>query len=312
MLPRFFFALLHEEKVLCPVRDNRASGKGCLKIPLPEPEVVATVVSGLGHGGIDGRPEVTRVVMDSAAGWPFGTGENEVYVIVRRIEMRGHMIATKIVPLIFLVMVSVTGCATMERGTVAREATVEEFAKSKDTKGIVILAINWGRRWNCGGYENAEIMSLGFDQLPLKSPADSSPSEIFLDGPPRLTKKPIFVDYALLLKAGEYALTSFDVKAARSVSDVGRFVATRSNLTQDGKPKVGFFQVRAGEIVYIGNFYLDCYKDPIIWRYYTEGRDAFLKHMSEVKEKYPFVDPASVNYRLFQTTTIGNNYELPK
>jgi hypothetical protein len=211
-----------------------------------------------------------------------------------------------------LLLLLVAGCATMHEGTVGGEATAEEYAKFKETKGVVILAINWGRRWNCGGYENAEIMSLGFDQLPIKSSVDNNPSAIFLDGPPRLTKKPIFIDYALLLEPGEYALTSFDIKAARSVSDVGRFVATRNNLIQDGKPKAGFFQLKAGEIVYIGNFYLDCYQSPIIWRYYTEGRDAFLKHMTEVKQKYPFIDPASVNYRLFNTTTIGNNYELPK
>jgi hypothetical protein len=211
-----------------------------------------------------------------------------------------------------LLVCFVTGCATMERGAVGSEATVDGYAKSKEIKGVVIFAVNWGRRWNCGSFENAEIMSLGFDQLPLKSSINNTPSEIFLDGPPRLTKKPMFIDYALLLEPGEYALTSFDIKAARSVSDVGRFVATRSNLIKDGKPNAGFFQVKAGEIVYIGNFYLDCNQDPIIWRYYTEGRDAFLKHMSEVKQKYPFIDPASVNYRLFQTTTIGNTYELSK
>lgn len=218
----------------------------------------------------------------------------------------------KILLPIFLLLVSVTGCATMERGTVVSEATVDEFAKSKETKGVVVLSINWGRRWKCGNYENAEIMNMGFDKLPLNSSTDNAPSAILMDGPPRLTKKPIFVDYALLLESGEYALTSFDIKAARTVSDEGRFIAKRSNLIQDGKPKAGYFQVKAGEIVYIGNFYLDCYQDPIIWRYYTEGRDGFLKHMSEVKQQYPFIDPASVNYRLFQTTTIGVSYELPK
>lgn len=220
--------------------------------------------------------------------------------------------AVKILLLIFIVSIFITGCATMERGTVTSEATVEEFAKTKETKGVAVLAINWGRRWSCGGYQNAEIMSMGFDKLPLNSSSDNLPSTILLDGPPRLTKKPIFVDYALLLEPGDYALTSFDIKVARSVSDVGGIIFTRSNLIQDGKPKAGYFQVKAGEIVYIGNFYLDCYQDPIIWRYYTEGRAEFLKHMSEVKEKYPFIDPASVNYRLFKTTTIGNNYELPK
>jgi hypothetical protein len=34
--------------------------------------------------------------------------------------------------------------------------------------------------------------------------------------------------------------------------------------------------------------------------------------MTEVKQKYPFIDPDKVTYRLFRTTTLGQNYELPK
>lgn len=207
-----------------------------------------------------------------------------------------------------LLLLLVAGCATIQGGS---EATADEYSKFKDSKGVVILAINWSSRWNCGGYENAEIMSLGFDQLPIKGPVVHNPSAIILDSPPRLTKTPQFMDYALLLEPGEYALTSFDIKAARSISDVGRFVAKRTDLVQDGKPKAGSFQLKSGEIVYIGNFFLDCVQNPTLWRYYTEGRDAFNKHMGEVKQKYPFIDPATVNYRLFQTTTIGNGYELP-
>lgn len=210
-----------------------------------------------------------------------------------------------------LLSLAVGSCATVSSTPVAGEATAEAYAKSNTTKGVVILAVNWGRRWGCGGYENAEIMSLGFDRLPIRDSSDAEP-EIFIDGPPRLLKKSVFLDYALLLEPGEYALTHFDIKAARSVRDVGHFVAKRAHLIEDGKPKAGSFEVNAGEVVYVGNFFLDCHQEPVVWRYYTEGRDGFRSHMAEVKQKYPFINPDRVTYRLFRTTTIGLNYELPK
>jgi hypothetical protein len=205
-----------------------------------------------------------------------------------------------------------SSCATISSSTVASEATSEAFTKSGKTKGVVILSVNWSRRWNCGGYENAEIMSIGFDRLPIKDNSNDNMAEVFIDGPPRLMKNPTFEEYAIILEPGEYALTHVDIKAARSVRNVGHFVAKRSHLMKNGRPKVGSFEINAGEIVYIGNFYLDCYKEPIIWRYYTEGRENFKTHMLEVKQKYLFIEPEKVTYRLFRTTTIGLNYELPK
>ncbi len=210
-----------------------------------------------------------------------------------------------------LLSLAAASCGTVANNLVASEATAETYTKSGTTKGLVILAINWGRRWNCAGYENAELMSIGFDRLPIKGSADTPP-EVFLDGPPRLTKKPVFENYALLLEPGEYALTSFDVKAARSVRDVGHFVGKRAQLVENSKPKAGSFHVKAGEIVYIGNFFLDCHEQPMIWRYYTEGRDGFASHMAEVKQRYPFIEPDKVTYRLFRTSTIGRDYELPR
>ena len=127
-----------------------------------------------------------------------------------------------------ILSLAVASCATVSSSQIASEATPDAYAKSGSTKGVVILAVNWGRRWGCGEYENAEIMSIGFDRLPLKGGTADSVSEVFIDGPPRLMKKPVFFDYALLLEPGEYALTSFDFKVARSVRDVGRFAATRS------------------------------------------------------------------------------------
>lgn len=210
-----------------------------------------------------------------------------------------------------LLTLGAVSCTTVSNGSIANEATAASYTHTESTNGLVILAVNWGRHWGCGAYENAEIMSIGFDRLPANDTAIKAQPEVFLDGPSRLLKQPGFFDYALSLKPGEYALTSFDIKVARSVTEVGFLKADRSQLLKDGKPLGGSFDVKAGEVVYIGNFYLDCNGQPTLWRYYTDGRAGFKKHMNEVKQKYPFIDPDKVHFRLFRTTTIGKDYELP-
>lgn len=217
-----------------------------------------------------------------------------------------------VVSVLAVVSLGNVSCATLSTGHISNEATPEAYAKDAMTKGVVILDVNWGRKWQCGDFENAEIMSIGFDRLPIEAASSETPSVVLLDGPARLTKRSVFRDYAMLLEPGEYALTSFHIKVARSESDVGHLVANKSHLIEDGKPKGGTFSVKAGESVYIGNFFLDCYRQPIIWRYYTPGGDGFKKHMSEVRDKYPFVDPTKVQYRLFKTMEFGESYELPK
>jgi len=228
-------------------------------------------------------------------------------------EIASEMMNAKVIIVLTAGLLSLGGvsCTTISSNPIASEATPESYAQSGSTNGVVILAVNWSRRWGCGEFENAEIMSIGFDRLPAKDAVNEGQPEVFLDGPPRLLKQPGFFDYALLLKPGEYALTSFDIKVARSVTDVGFFKADRSELLKDGKPIGGSFDVKAGEVVYIGNFFLDCNGQPTLWRYYTKGREGFKSHMNEVKQKYPFIDPDKVNFRLFRTSTLGQDYELP-
>lgn len=78
------------------------------------------------------------------------------------------------------------------------------------------------RHWKCGSFENAELISIGFDYLALANPVSDAPATIFIDGPPKLMKRPLFENYVQLLDPGEYALSSPDVKVARSSSNVGR------------------------------------------------------------------------------------------
>jgi hypothetical protein len=202
-------------------------------------------------------------------------------------------------------------CATVTRGSIPLEVTAEDYSHSRAEKGVVLLAVNWGRQWGCSVYENAELMDLGFDRLPLATTADGIRPAVFLDGPPRVTKTPVYVTYALFVPEGEYALSRFKIKAAKSVSDVGYFIGERQQLVPEGEVKSGTFLVKAGETVYIGHFYLDCYADPIPWRYYLEDRAAFNEFLQSVKAAYSFLDLNNAQYRLFSTQSLGKEFQLP-
>jgi hypothetical protein len=203
-------------------------------------------------------------------------------------------------------------CATSIVDTAGQssELTAASYANGRNTKGIVLLDVNWGRRWSCGGYENAELRGLSFDRMPPLKSSDDVAADLTLQEPASLTSRPIFISYALLVEPGEYALSGFNIKVARSVSDVGYWVAKRSDLLKDGKILGGNFKVGEGETVYIGNFFLDCHQRPQPWRYYTEGADNFKLHLAQYKKKYPFLDTGRVKYRLFETSSLGRSYEL--
>ncbi len=206
---------------------------------------------------------------------------------------------------VFIAVVSIRANAD-----VFPKLTRSDYEAANGSKGVVLLAVRWDRWWNCAGYENAQLQIIGFDKLP-SSKADQDPPDILLDDAPKLMTKPEFENYALLVEPGEYGLSGFLIKAARSASHIEHFGAQRSELIKGGKSEGGSFIVAADEIVYIGNFYLDCYKIPTIWRYYTETRDGFASHMAEFKSEFAFLDTSKAVYRLFETTRAGNHYELP-
>ena len=194
----------------------------------------------------------------------------------------------------------------------AEELTQRKYQAAEGQRGVVLLGVNWGRAWNYCGFENVQLQGLSFDRMPITRTDDSSPSDIRLKGP-KLTAEPVSVTYALLLDPGEYALTGFHIKAAASIKDIGAFRASRSELIKDGVPLAGSFDVAAGEIVYIGNFAPDCPQQnhPVVWRYYLKDVAAFRQYVDKLKGKYPYLDLDATQYRLFKTTTIGNDFELP-
>ena len=76
-------------------------------------------------------------------------------------------------------------------------------------------------------------------------------------------------------------------------------------MFENGKPVGGTFEVKAGEIVYIGDFGLDCAGDqPIPWRYYIQKED-FGRYVAQLKKEYKFITDKQVIYRLFQTNKFG-------
>lgn len=190
-----------------------------------------------------------------------------------------------------------------------RELTARSYNTHGVTSGVVLLEIDWNRRWGCAGFENAQLQALKFSRLPL---ASTLTDQVELDLRPanRLFVKGTFRSYALLIPPGEYALTEFDVKIARSATDVGHVRGTISELFEAGKPIGGTFTVAAGEVVYIGHLSLDCAQEPIPWRYYVDGREEFAQYVARFRKKFPFVRQTPVEFRLLSTTMFGEPYSL--
>lgn len=210
---------------------------------------------------------------------------------------------------ILLILALVASAAAAEPATV-REVTKKAYQAGIASNAVVVFDVNWGRRWNCGGFENAELMRLEFDRIAETPKAADTKSDFIVEGPPRIGRKLKFVNYAFLLPPGEYALSGVSIKVARSVSDVGYLNAKRTDLIREGKPEGGTFTVAAGEIVFIGNFFLDCHTEPMLWRYYSESKEDFQKQVAEYRAKYPFLEAERFRYRLFRSNFFGKDFEL--
>jgi hypothetical protein len=213
--------------------------------------------------------------------------------------------------LVITLFVLVSGCTSS--GVLSRpkqEVTAESYGSDK-TKGLVVLSAIWGRTWKCAKFENGQLRSFGFDRLPSRTTADDAAPAILLEGSPLYDElQP--VNYVLALEPGEYGLATFTIKVASSVTDVGIVSVGRARLFKGRKPIGGTFNVNAGELVYIGHFGLDCYKEPTIWRYYSEGRDGFDSYKKVIKKQYPFLDVDNMQFRLFETSVLGRGYVLPQ
>jgi hypothetical protein len=177
----------------------------------------------------------------------------------------------------------------------------------KTDLGVLIIQVNWGRTWKCGQFENAQLQTLTFTKSPIDAPDPVSlelvtPSKLFVDNK--------FLPYAFVIQPGEYVLTAFDVKVARSVTDVAHINGSKENLIKEGKPIGGIFIVNPGEVVYIGHFGLDCGAEPFLWRSYIDGREDFERYIAGFRAKYPFAKQAPAQHRLFSTQLFGRPFTL--
>lgn len=185
------------------------------------------------------------------------------------------------------------------------------YAENASAKGVVLISAKWGRKWKCGRFENAQLKNLSFDKAGSPKEGNDAKPDLVLEDNSILPASSRFVNYAYIVEPGEYMLSAFSVKAAQSVSNVGYFNAARSDLIKDGRSKAGTFTVSAGEVVYVGHFFLDCAQDPMPWRFYPSDRGDFTQFLSGIKKEFEAIDVEKVKFRLFDTTTMGNPFTLP-
>ncbi len=212
--------------------------------------------------------------------------------------------------LLAALVVLLSGCASSGTSRPRQEITAESYGKDK-TKGLVVVSALWGRTWKCAQFENGQLRSFGFDRLPSRITADDAAADVVVEESAYYGERPA-TNYVLALDPGEYGLATFAIRVATSATDVKVVRVGRARLFEGGKPIGGTFDVKAGELVYIGHFGLDCYKAPTIWRYYPEGRAGFDNYRQVIKKQYPFLDVENMQFRLMRTSVLGRNYTLPQ
>lgn len=208
--------------------------------------------------------------------------------------------------LVLLVMALAAAGAAGEHG---KELTEGRYADTDGQLGVILFEINWGRSWNCGDYENAQLQRLTFTARSETSGRFAG-TKLNFETPSRLFVDNVFTPMAIMVEPGTYALTGFDVKLARSMSEVSHYVGTEKELLPDGQPRGGKFSIVAGEIIYIGHFGLDCGEEVIPWRYYLTEQEDFVSFVDGFRELFPFAAANDVEFRLLETETIGARYLL--
>ncbi|WP_396435532.1 hypothetical protein [Limnohabitans sp.] len=193
----------------------------------------------------------------------------------------------------------------------AGELTEAAYRAEGSAKGVVLLDVDLGRYGRCGGNETAQLRRIAFNRMPVTDIKADLPADAEIIGALLPTAAPRGLrNYAFLLSPGEYAMTRISIRVSQSASQMGHLELGPEQLAPNGLAKAGSFRVSAGEIAYIGNFKVDCAPPMTLWRYYTEGKANFAEHLSQYRQSFPFLKLDDVQYRLFETKTIGTPYEL--
>ena len=212
-----------------------------------------------------------------------------------------------------IIVLSLTLALSIAFGSVeSAPLNKKSFVAKGGEMGVVLLDVNWGRQWNCAGNENPHLIELRFENVSREFDDNDKYAKIALKTPSRLFVNPEFHNYGFLLRPGTYAFTEWSIKYATSVSNIGYLKAGRNELVDGNEYPGGTFEVAAGEVVYIGNFFLDCYYSPIPWRYYSEGEKNFQSHSDQYKSIFKFLRDKEITYRLLDTDSYGEPYELPE
>lgn len=206
--------------------------------------------------------------------------------------------------LLIIVLLLIAGTLAAEHGQALSESG---YRAARSELGIVVLEVNWGRRWDCAGYENAQLQKLEFR---AGSTTGFTGRRLELETPSKLFVDDEYLPLAIMVEPGTYAITGFDVKTARSVSDIGHWIADESDLIEGGRAIGGSFKVGAGEIVYLGHFTLDCDDSVMPWRLYLGNREEFERYVARFREWHPYTADVDVEFRLFDTDRLGTPFVL--
>jgi hypothetical protein len=117
----------------------------------------------------------------------------------------------------FLISCAGTQTIKFEATDIISQST---YLQNRDTNGVVLFDVNWGRYWGCGAHENAQLISIAFDKLPMESLANEAVPALVLHTPSHLFVDPVFLNYGFSLEPGEYAISAFSIKVADSVSQI--------------------------------------------------------------------------------------------
>ncbi len=197
--------------------------------------------------------------------------------------------------------------ATTNTGDSFPKLTASTYKQHQSEQALVLMTINWGAKWRCSNFDKAMLQTLQFERL-----HDDAPDKaLVFQRPVDADQHPEYIRYALLVDPGEYALSGTDLIVSKMGQKDDYLHTTKNQLIVADKSLGGTFMAQAGEPVYIGNFWVDCKYSPIVWRLYTEGQDSFNKHLQLFQQDYPFINLDNVQYRLFQTTQFGLEYQLP-
>lgn len=118
-------------------------------------------------------------------------------------------------PRCFVVALFLLAVFSAEAKVPMSERVFHDFGVSK---GIVILQVHWGRYWNCGLHQNAQLQRLAFQR---QNPGTNAPTE------------------------KEWELSPGSTLFAKPTSDISVAEVGSSELIVNGKPVGGSFNIDA-------------------------------------------------------------------